>query len=65
MADAGKKLSSHDLYINAKAPYGFNYVDCDLDVTHDNDDQGEHGSHVAGIAAATASSGRTANMSMP
>ena len=52
MADAGKNLSSHDLYINAKAPYGFNYVDCDLDVTHDNDDQGENGSHVAGIAAA-------------
>ncbi len=27
-------------------------MDGDLDVTHDNDDQGEHGSHVAGIATA-------------
>ena len=28
------------------------YIDKDLDVTHDNDAQGEHGSHVAGIASA-------------
>ena len=49
---AGTPLSAHDLYFNAKTPYGFNYVDGDLDITHDNDDQGEHGSHVAGIAAA-------------
>ena len=27
-------------------------MDSDLDITHDNDTQGEHGSHVAGIAAA-------------
>ena len=52
MTAQGKTLSAHDLYVNAKAPYGFNYVDADLDITHDNDDQGEHGSHVAGIAAA-------------
>ena len=45
-------LTAQDLYINAKAAFGFNYVDGDLDVTHDNDGQGEHGSHVAGIAAA-------------
>ena len=45
-------LTAEALYINAKSPFGYNYVDGDLDVTHDNDDQGEHGSHVAGIASA-------------
>ncbi len=52
MQAQGKTLSAQELYFNAKAPYGFNYVDTDLDITHDNDGQGEHGSHVAGIAAA-------------
>jgi len=52
MADQGRTLTAADLFVNAKTPYGFNYVDADLDITHDNDDQGEHGSHVAGIAAA-------------
>lgn len=36
----------------ARPAFGYNYIDGDLDVTHDHDDQGEHGSHVAGIAAA-------------
>lgn len=48
----GQELTASDLYINSKAAYGYNYVDGNLDVTHDNDDQGEHGSHVAGIATA-------------
>lgn len=48
----GQSLSAQDLYINAKAAFGYNYIDGDLDVTHDHDTQGEHGSHVAGIAAA-------------
>ena len=52
MVSKGQTLSAHDLYFNAKTPYGFNYVDGDLDITHDNDGEGEHGSHVAGIAAA-------------
>ena len=39
-------------YLTSKIPFALNYVDGDLDVTHDNDTQGEHGSHVAGIAAA-------------
>ena len=39
-------------YQNAKVPFAVNYVDGDLDVTHVNDTQEEHGSHVAGIAAA-------------
>ena len=43
-----------EAYINSKIPFGYNYVDGDLDVTHDNDDQGSHGSHVSGIATANA-----------
>ncbi len=41
-----------DAYLTTKIPFALNYVDGDLDITHDNDKQGEHGSHVAGIAAA-------------
>lgn len=40
------------LYRSEKVPFAFNYVDRNLDVTHDNDQQGDHGTHVAGIAAA-------------
>ena len=40
------------IYRDEKVPFGANYVDRDYDITHDNDGQGEHGSHVAGIAAA-------------
>ena len=39
-------------YVSAKIPYGYNYVDNNTTITHLNDTQGEHGSHVAGIAAA-------------
>ena len=45
-------VDSEDLYLTTKVPFAANYVDSDLDVTHDNDAQGAHGSHVAGIAAA-------------
>lgn len=48
------ELSAEDLYLNSKLPFAFNYIDRDLDVTHDNDAQGDHGSHVAGIATANA-----------
>ena len=34
--------------------FGYNYIDKDLDITHDHDSAGEHGSHVEGIAAANA-----------
>ena len=34
------------LYLTAKLPFAFNYVDSDFDVVHDNDTQTEHGSHV-------------------
>ena len=47
-----KTLTADALYGDAKLAFGYNYVDGDLDITHDNDTQGEHGSHVAGIATA-------------
>ena len=45
-------LTASALYNSVKIPFRFNYVDHDLDVTHDNDTSGDHGTHVAGIAAA-------------
>lgn len=51
---AEDSLSADDLYISSKIPFGYNYADHSLDVTHDNDSQGSHGSHVSGIAAANA-----------
>lgn len=45
-------LQASDLYRNLKIPFGFNYVDKGLEITHDKDSQGEHGSHVSGIAVA-------------
>ena len=39
-------------YLNSKVPYMYNYVDNNFDVTHVNDTQSEHGSHVASISAA-------------
>lgn len=47
-------LSADRVYRNEKVPFGFNYVDNGLDVTHDYDAQGDHGTHVAGISAANA-----------
>ena len=46
------KVSAAEYHISDKLPFGANYVDKSLNVTHDQDDQGSHGSHVAGIAAA-------------
>lgn len=45
-------LTADDVYHSEKVPYGFNYVDENLNIGHDLDYQGDHGSHVAGIAAA-------------
>lgn len=47
-------LTADDLYLTSKLAYGFNYVDKNLTVNHDSDSQGEHGSHVAGIATSNA-----------
>lgn len=45
-------VTAQGFYRSAKIPYGYCYVDKDLDITHNDDDHGEHGSHVAGIATA-------------
>ena len=45
-------LAIGDVYYSTKVAYGFNYVDNNLNITHDFDDRGDHGTHVAGIAAA-------------
>ena len=45
-------LTIDDVYSNSKVVFGFNYCDSNTDYTHDNDSQGDHGTHVAGIAAA-------------
>ncbi|MBQ3376437.1 MAG: cell wall-binding repeat-containing protein [Erysipelotrichaceae bacterium] len=39
-------------YVSSKIPYGYNYVDGNTTINHLSDTEGEHGSHVAGIAAA-------------
>jgi len=41
-----------DLFLNEKLAFAANYVDGNLTVDHQHDEQGEHGSHVAGIATA-------------
>lgn len=46
------ELTAEDLYYSEKVPFGFNYIDYDLNITHDYDSMGDHGTHVAGIAAA-------------
>lgn len=49
-----KDADIEDLYVSSKLPFAYNYVDRNFDITHENDEEGEHGSHVAGIAAANA-----------
>ena len=45
-------ITAEQLYLSSKMPFNFNYVDGDTNISHDFDEQGSHGSHVAGIAAA-------------
>lgn len=45
-------VTADKLFLSDKVPFAFNYVDKDLDVTHDNDSQGDHGTHVSGISTA-------------
>lgn len=45
-------FKGEDLYLNIKLPLVFNYIDGDTQIDHVHDSQGEHGSHVSGIAAA-------------
>lgn len=49
---AGQLNSGTANYVSAKIPYGYNYVDGNTTIDHLSDSQGNHGSHVAGIAAA-------------
>ncbi|MBR5293723.1 MAG: S8 family serine peptidase, partial [Oscillospiraceae bacterium] len=53
VADQLNAPVNENTYISSKLPFGYNYVDKGkYDVSHDNDTQGSHGSHVAGIATA-------------
>ncbi len=47
-------LKADRLYYNIKIAFAYNYIDRNYKVTHDYDEQGEHDSHVEGIAAANA-----------
>ncbi len=49
-------ISAGQLYYNEKVPFTFNYATGTTNVTH-NDGLGDHGTHVAGIAAANAVEG--------
>ena len=46
------KVSADKVYLNSKIPFAYNYIDKNYTVNHMSDAQGEHGSHVEGIAAA-------------
>ena len=46
------KVTADKAYINSKIPFAYNYIDSNYTVDHLHDAQGEHGSHVEGIAAA-------------
>lgn len=52
-----KDLTSADLYRSKKVPFAFNYCDDNLVADHSSDSQGDHGTHVSGIAAANAVEG--------
>lgn len=45
-------VTADKLFLSDKVPFAFNYVDKDLEVTHDKDSQGDHGTHVSGISTA-------------
>ena len=50
--DLNVEVDPQKAFVNNKIAFAYNYRDFDYDVTHDNDDQGDHGSHVSGIATA-------------
>lgn len=47
-----KNVNVDSVYKNLKIPYAYNYIDGNYTTDHGSDSQGEHGSHVSGIAAA-------------
>ncbi len=50
----GGNVTAEQLYNTTKIPFAFNYADSNLSSDHSRDQQGDHGTHVAGIAAANA-----------
>ena len=51
--EKNKATTAENTYHSDKIPFAFNYIDSMYDyVTHDRDSATDHGSHVAGIAAA-------------
>ena len=48
----GGDVTAEELYYSGKIPFAFNYSDWNLNADHEHDQQGDHGSHVAGIAGA-------------
>ena len=46
------EVTADEAYLNSKIPFAYNYIDKNYTVDHIHDSQGEHGSHVEGIAAA-------------
>lgn len=46
------EITVDDVYRSTKIAYGFNYVDANVRINHTGDSAGDHGTHVAGIAAA-------------
>ena len=52
-AETANQLNSKSRnYVSTKIPYAYNYIDNNTTVDHRSDTEGNHGSHVAGIAAA-------------
>lgn len=47
-------LTGEQLFVSDKIAFAYNYVDKNLDITHENDEEGDHGTHVSGIATANA-----------
>ena len=45
------QVTAEDLYLNSKLPFNYNYIDMNLSMDHE-DNNNEHGSHVAGISVA-------------
>ena len=48
----GGRVTADELHLSNKIPFVFNYADRNLTGDHSRDQQGDHGTHVSGIAAA-------------
>ncbi|MGN0999209.1 MAG: S8 family serine peptidase, partial [Faecousia sp.] len=55
--DRRPTITDKTLYRSTKVPYAFNYCDNSLLADHSADTEGDHGTHVAGIAAANKTDG--------